>query len=1057
MSSAPLAEHRYRLIAFDWDGTAVTDRSEHPAELARAMGRILESGVTLAVITGTNAGNVSGQIAPLLSVNALGRLYLMVNRGSEVYAYDATGELELLWRRDASDAENRALDETTAAVRAELAERHGVSTGLVSNRLNRRKIDLIPEPEWADPPKARIGELLQAVDRRLSSLPGGIGAVIDLSARMAAEHGLADARITSDVKHVEIGLTDKSDSIAFLMRRLAPMRGIRPQEILIAGDEFGPISGVEGSDYRMVTRLAEGATLVSVGKEPNGVPEGVAHLGGGPEEFVRILDRQAELPAVREAAPAPPVPAAAEDTRGEGWLVTAAGYHPDGDPSFETLFGQANGYMGVRGSADEPHPAATPGAYLAGLYDGQAAGVEDMAVIPDWTTTDIEIAGRPFEPWRWTVLSQQRTLDLAALAFRRELLVEDPDGRRIGLTSLRLLSLDEPHTAGIRLVLTIEDGPPAGVELVAGVRTRGAAGALPHCQAVAAGHREGTDLLHARTPGARVAVDVAQAVTAGSGDGSLAGDHVADEDFSGRRFQTTLEAGGSVILERFVAVYSEREQELPARAAAEAAERARRGGWHAFESAHRAAWSHAWARADVEITGDADAQLGLRFAVAQLIAHSPLPGSRASIGAKGLTGEGYKGHVFWDTDMFLMPFYSLTMPEVARRIIEYRLGTLPAARRHAADHHLDGAWFAWESAATGDDVTPDHVVGPDGRRMRVLTGEQEIHVDADIAWAVDAYLRASDDERILDDGAAGMVAETARFFASRGEETSRGYEIDHVIGPDELHEDVRNSAFTNVLGAWTMRMAADLAEAGRTPAPASEIARWRELAERMVVLHDAQGRIEQHEGFLELPLPEERAAQGQGLAFEGDRMQWRDVKQADVVMLMAVLEPLFDELERRANYLLYEPLTRHLSSLSEAVHSLVARRVGLAGQADDYLTRAIAIDLHDSRGNRPEGIHMATQGGLWQAVVCGCGGVRAERAALRLDPRLPEGWQQLRFRVQHAGAPLTVSMSRDLLRVDAASGRTRVSVNGFEGEVAAGRPLRLTRAGEGWRLDATSG
>ena len=1054
MNNGRLAQHRYRLIAFDWDGTAVTDRSEHPAELARAMGRILESGVTLAVITGTNAGNVSRQIAPLLSANALGRLYLMVNRGSEVYAYDAGGELELLWRRDASDAENRGLDETTAAVRDDLAERHGITTGLVADRLNRRKIDLIPEPEWADPPKARIGELLQAVDRRLAQLPGGIGAVIDLASRMAVEHGLPDARITSDVKHVEIGLTDKSDSVAFLMRRLAPMRGIRPQEILIAGDEFGPISGVEGSDYRMVTRLAEGATLVSVGREPNGVPDGVVHTGGGPEEFVRILERQAALPPPADEPPPPPAAAAAEETGGAGWVIRADGFHAGGEPSLETLFGQANGYMGVRGSLDEPHPAATPGAYIAGLYDGDEAGVEDMAVIPDWTTVEIEIAGRPFAPWQWTVRSQEQTLDLAALALRRQLVVDDPDGRRIRLESLRLLSLDEPHIAGVRLTLTVEHGPSTGVELVAGMQTRDAGGVLPHCEALAAGHRDGTDLLHARTPGARVTVDIAQTLTARIGEAPLAGEHVADERFSGRRLTATLDEGEELVLERFLAVYSERDQELPARAAAEAAERARRDGWRVFEAAHRAAWAHAWARADVDIAGDDDARLGLRFAVAQLIAHAPLAGSRASIGAKGLTGEGYKGHVFWDTDMFLMPFYSLTMPEVARRIIEYRLGTLPAARRHAADHDLDGAWFAWESAATGDDVTPDHVTDRRGRQIRVLTGEQEIHVVADIAWAVDAYLRASGDESILRDGAAEMVAEAARFFASRGEETPQGYEIDHVIGPDELHEDVRNSAFTNVLGAWTMRMAAGLADAGQVDASAAEVARWRDLADRMVVLHDGQGRIEQHQGFLDLPLPEVRTAEGQELAFEGDRMQWRDVKQADVVMLMAVLEPLFGADERRANYLLYEPLTRHLSSLSEAVHSLVARRVGLDDQADDYLTRAIAIDLHDSRGNRPDGLHMATQGGLWQAVVCGCGGVRAERDALRLDPRLPDGWEQLRFRIQHLGVPLTITISPDALRIEAAGGSTRVVLEGFQGEVTAGRPLRLHRHSGGWQVSA---
>ena len=234
-----------------------------------------------------------------------------------------------------------------------------------------------------------------------------------------------------------------------------------------------------------------------------------------------------------------------------------------------------------------------------------------------------------------------------------------------------------------------------------------------------------------------------------------------------------------------------------------------------------------------------------------------------------------------------------------------------------------------------------------------------------------------------------------------------------MIGPDELHEDVRNSAFTNALGAWTMRRAAGLADTGPWMCRAAEAARWRELADEMVVLHDGEGRIEQHEGFLELPLPGSRTAHGQGLALEGDRMRWRDVKQADVVMLMAVLEPLFGEEERRGNYLLYEPLTRHLSSLSEAVHSLVARRVGLDAQADDYLTRAIAIDLHDSRGNRPEGMHMATQGGLWQAVVCGCGGVRAERrAAPRPAAGRPAGGAALPR--QHAGRAAAVTqITRD--------------------------------------------
>ena len=321
-----LGDHRYRLIAFDWDGTAVTDRKEHPAELAHAMQRLLDGGSLLVVITGTNADNVGGQIAPLLTQPALARLYLMVNRGSEVYAHEADGTRSLLWGREASSEEDAALDHAADAVRDRLASEHGVEIDIIRNRLNRRKLDLIPTPEWADPPKDRIGELLAAVEDRLKPVPGGIGAVIDMTAEVATAAGLRDPRITTDVKHVELGLTDKSDSIAYVMRRLAPARAILPAEVLLAGDEFGPIAGFEGSDYRMVSRLAAGATIVSVGREPNGVPPGVVHVGGGPAAFVTLLEAQADLDAA--TAPLPPEPEAptGPPPAPDGWVVERTGY-----------------------------------------------------------------------------------------------------------------------------------------------------------------------------------------------------------------------------------------------------------------------------------------------------------------------------------------------------------------------------------------------------------------------------------------------------------------------------------------------------------------------------------------------------------------------------------------------------------------------------------------------------------------------------------------------------------------------------------------------------------
>jgi alpha,alpha-trehalose phosphorylase len=256
------------------------------------------------------------------------------------------------------------------------------------------------------------------------------------------------------------------------------------------------------------------------------------------------------------------------------------------------------------------------------------------------------------------------------------------------------------------------------------------------------------------------------------------------------------------------------------------------------------------------------------------------------------------------------------------------------------------------------------------------------------------------------------------------------------------------------MAAWTLRRAAELADAHRAKATLGEPGRWREIADRMVVLRTADGLLEEFEGFLGLPLPPDERAGRDELAWQRDRMQWRDVKQADVVMLMALLEPDFPPEERLGNYHLYEPLTRHLSSLSDAVHSMVARKLGLHREADRYLERAFQIDLDDSRGNRAEGLHMATQGGIWQAVALGCAGVRAGQDALELDPRLPPGWRRLSFRISYHGTPLILSLTPDEMMIEARTASITVRVGDLEAEVEAGTPLRLARSAEGWRAAA---
>ncbi len=281
----------FRLIAFDWDGTAVPDRKAPADDVVPRVETLGARGVVCAVITGTNIGNLEPTFFERLDPRRRYCLLACMNRGSEVFGYDDNGNRLLLYRREATAAENQAMDEIAITLRDELAQQFGLETNIVFDRLNRRKIDLIPVEEWADPPKARIGELLEAVNTRLErcQVEGGIQHIMDRVSEEAARRDL-DIRLTTDVKHVELGLTDKSDSVAYLLEHVAARRGIQRSRICFLGDEFGPIAGFRGSDYMMYG--VTGAAYYSVGREPNGVPEGVVHLGGGVPRFLEFLDAQ---------------------------------------------------------------------------------------------------------------------------------------------------------------------------------------------------------------------------------------------------------------------------------------------------------------------------------------------------------------------------------------------------------------------------------------------------------------------------------------------------------------------------------------------------------------------------------------------------------------------------------------------------------------------------------------------------------------------------------------------------------------------------------------------
>ncbi len=903
-------DRRFEAIVFDWDGTAVPDRRSDATRLRELVEELCSLAFEVIVVSGTHSENVDGQLQA--RPPGPGRLYLCVNRGSEVYRAHEHG-LQVVERRLATREENAALDVAVAATVDALARR-GLETEIVSNRLNRRKIDLIPLAEWADPPKARITELLAAVESRLRR--AGFAALAEAAevARVSARGaGLADPRVTSDAKHLEIGLTDKSDAAHWIFAGLR-RRGIAPGLVLLAGDEFGPLGGLPGSDSLLLVPEGNRATVISVGAEPTGPPPGVISLPGGPERFVEILEDQL---ARRRRGDVPDVDADPD------WTLTIDGFDPELERVHESLLTLASGRLGTRGSIVLAHGASAPGVLAAGVYEGLGAETA-LARCPDWTRLHGEL---PVDPLL------RRRLDLRQGVLRQEL--ARPDG---SLIAFQLSSLARPG--------------------IVAMRAQDHAALPPHG--------------NSRTQrGALVAV--------------------------------SRDTRRPAHLDR-LAAYGESEDEALA-ALAEAEE----AGFDRILAEHRQAWARRWERADVVIEGDPLLQWAVRFALFHLMG-SVADDGEAAVGARGLSGSGYRGHVFWDSDVFVLPFLAATHPPAARAMLEYRLRRVPTARAAAVRAGRRGARFPWESAHDGTDVTPRSAHDRTGRFVSIRTGDLEEHIVADVAWACRCYLDWTGDDAFRAGAGRTLMMETARYWASRIRLDRDGRaHINGVIGPDEYHELVDDNAFTNVMARWNLRQGAALARAE------SERIEWLRLADALVDGYDPEtGLYEQFAGFFRLePIVIADVAPQRPVAAElmlgRERAAFAQVvKQPDVLMLHHLLPDEVAPGSLGPNLSYYEPRTAHGSSLSPAIFAALLARAGKPNEALSALALAARIDLDDVTGTSAGGLHLATMGGLWQAIAFGFAGVRAHGGALSVDPRLPAQWRSLELRLELRGRPLSL-------------------------------------------------
>jgi hypothetical protein len=971
-------DRRFEAIIFDWDGTGIPDRHSNADSLRDLIEQLCASAMDIAIVSGTNLGNVDAQLGARPS--GPGRLHLLLNRGSEIFAVGRSGTRSL-HRRIATKQEKAALDRAARSIIERLAEK-GLEATIISQRLNRRKIDLIPLPEWSDPPKAQIAGLLKAVNQRLKKHGfESLEELVRLAYSVAVKAGLPDPRVTTDAKHIEVGLTDKSDSARWFMADLWA-RGVDSSLVLVAGDELGFLGGVPGSDWAMA-REAASATVLSVGVEPEGVPDGVVWRRGGPAVFLDVLQDQLRRRLEREVPRTAPSPK---------WAlrVEELDSSEKKERAHEVRLTIADGRLGTNGAPFARHPTATPYVLVSGTYAGQGQE-EELLHAPLWNQLPIDIppTGRLV-----------RELDLRTGVLHQELQADGQSWR-----ALQFSSLDRPGVVAFRL-----EGPLGSVPVTPSLAEPG--------NGVPVDQGETEDYIWMRAgSGAGAVVAAARNLTTDSSDRSRLERIAVYERPSGRR-------PGAI--RRVKNLTSDAYDKMLAR--------------------HRAAWARRWRESGIDIEGDPELDRAVQFALFHLMASAGDRGE-AAVGPRGLTGPTYKGHVMWDSDVFVLPVLAATHPRAARAMLEYRMKRLPAARAAAQALERAGSRFPWESAQRGDEVTVTHVHDSKGQTVAIKTGLLEEHIVADVAWAAKCYVDWTGDQDFATGPGARLLGDTARYWASRIRRDRAGVgHIYGVIGPDEYHDAVDDNAYTNVMARWNLREAAAAVASGMSEAGSSdESHHWMALADCLRDGYDPNtGIYEQFAGFYGLePLiirdlfPSRPIAADARLGMK--RVAGAQVlKQADVLMLHHLVPDQVATGSLRPNLDFYEPRTAHGSSLSPGVHAAVLARAGEVERALEALRLTARMDLDDLMGSTGGGIHLATMGSLWQALVFGFAGILPSGGALMIDPHLPAAWNRLVLRLRFQGVPLTVSIEPGRVRLEA-GGRVKVRVQaGSPQEVGPG-------------------
>ena len=728
----------------------------------------------------------------------------------------------------------------------------------------------------------------------------------------------------------------------------------------------------------------------------------------------------------------------------DGFQIVEERFQPEFLPAHESVFAVANGYLGVRGAPEEGAPARDAGVALNGFYEswpivypedayGLARTGQTMVGAPDGSLIRLFVDDEPFDLSSARILRFERVLDMRTGVLSRLVEFETARGHRMQIRSRRLVSLEHRHLVAMDYEVLSHDG---GVEIVVCSelvthaeaqdsedprRGKGFTESVLEPLAARAGDHRALLQLATRNSGLELACGMEHEIETG---GAVAVETHAKGDHAEVVVLADLEAGQSLRLSKYLAYHwapKDANRDLAARVE-RTLDRAAREGFERIEARQRRHVGEFWRRSDIEVQGAPGVQLAVRFNLFQLMQASAR-GEGLGVPAKGVTGRGYEGHYFWDTEVYVVPFLAHTNPRWAKQVLEFRCGMLESARERAREVGHRGALYPWRTIS-GEEASAWYAAGT-----------AQYHINADIAYAMHQYNRVTGDLGFMLDQGAAVLVETARFWMELGyfdERRDGRFSIMGVTGPDEYTTVVDNNAYTNLMAKENLEVAVRVIEwligadpdahaalVRETGLECSEVDDWRRAAANMYVpRHEELGIVLQDERFLERKRWdfENTPADSYPLLLNYHPLELyrhQVIKQTDVVLATYLVGHHFSEEEKRRTFDYYDPLTTGDSSLSACVQSVIASEVGYPEAALDYFHDACGVDLLDRHHNTADGIHIASCGGTWLALVAGFGGLRDSDGEIRFSPRLPAGWERLRFRVQVRGQTIEVDMNHE--------------------------------------------